>query len=358
MTWLRDIIPPQMGEMKFMGHASLAMLAREAAILIALGFLTAAIVGAILIPLLKRFNIVQYAYEDAPKTHQIKTGTPTMGGFCFVLGILPLVLISMIPGSPAAASFGAVPWSNVLKLFALVAGCAAVGALDDLMAIRFGKNRGLRARTKFLFSALIAIMFLRSISDSSGLVGLVFGSQHHSLLLPYWLWLVLGVFAIAGTINAVNLTDGLDGLATGTVLSPLIVIGLIALQNESAGEFGGLLALSGIGACLAFLLYNHHPAKLFMGDTGSLALGALLSGTAILSGEMFLLIIIGGVFVAEALSVMLQVAYFKLTHGKRIFKMSPLHHHFELSGWPETKVTTRFWIASAICSAVGLAIVR
>jgi phospho-N-acetylmuramoyl-pentapeptide-transferase len=358
MTWLRDIIPPYMGQMKFMGQVTVDMLAREAALLIALGFLTAAIVGAILIPFLRKFNIVQHAYEDAPSTHQIKTGTPTMGGICFVLGILPLVLISMIPGSPAAASPGAAPWSNLFELFALVAGCAAVGALDDLMAIRFGKNRGLRARTKFLFTALIAIMFLRSISDSSGLVGWVFFSPHHVLILPYWLWLVLGIFAIAGTINAVNLTDGLDGLATGTILPPLLVIGFIALQIEGSGEFGGLLAVSGIGACLAFLLYNHHPAKLFMGDTGSLALGALLSGTAIVCGQMLLLVIIGGVFVAEALSVMLQVVYFKLTHGKRIFKMSPLHHHFELSGWPETKVTTRFWIASAICSAVGLAIVR
>lgn len=358
VIWLRDIIPPYMGEMRFMGQVTLAMLAKEAAVLIALGFLTAAIAGAILIPLLKKLGIVQYAYEDAPKTHQVKTGTPTMGGICFVLGILPLVLISMIPGSPAAAPPGWAPWSNVLKLFALVAACAAVGALDDLMAVRFGKNRGLRARTKFLFTALIAIMFLRSISDSCVFVGWVFAAPGHIWILPYWLWLVFGIFAITGTINAVNLTDGLDGLATGTILSPLIVISFIVLQNENIGEFGGLAALSGIGACLAFLLYNHHPAKLFMGDTGSLALGALLSGTAIISGEMFLLIIIGGVFVAEALSVMLQVTYFKLTRGKRIFKMSPLHHHFELSGWPETKVTTRFWIASAICSAVGLAIVR
>jgi len=113
-----------------------------------------------------------------------------------------------------------------------------------------------------------------------------------------------------------------------------------------------------LGACLGFLVYNRYPAKLIMGDTGSLSLGALLSGIAILSGQMLLLIIIGFVFVAEALSVMIQVVYFKLTHGKRIFKMSPLHHHFELSGWPETKVTARFWIASAVCSAVGLAIVR
>src|SRR5581483_759298 len=192
------------------------------AILIGLGFVTAAVVCAILIPLLKRFNIVQYAYEDAPKTHQAKTGTPTMGGICFVLGILPLVLIATIPGSAAAG-----PWSNLPQLFGLVSACAAVGALDDLMAIRFGKNRGLRARTKFLFTALIAIMFLRSISDSPN-IGWVFNFRGHVLMLPYWLWLVLGICAIAGTIHAVNLTDGLDGLATGTIVPPLLVIGFIA----------------------------------------------------------------------------------------------------------------------------------
>ncbi len=198
-------------------------------------------------------------------------------------------------------------------------------------------------------------MFLRMIPEPH-VNSTIFLAGSYALQVPYWMWLLLGVIAITGTVHAVNLTDGLDGLAAGTIISPLIVLGIVSLQNELLpATFVAVLA---IGACLGFLVYNRYPAKLIMGDTGSLALGALLSGLAILSGEMLLLIVIGGVFVAEALSVMLQVVYFKLTHGKRIFKMSPLHHHFELSGWPETKVTTRFWFASAICSAVGLAIVR
>src|SRR5437016_5042071 len=155
---MHDIIPPHMGEMNFMGQVTIGMLAREAAILVGFGFLTSLIVGALLIPLFRKLGIVQHAYEDAPKTHQVKTGTPTMGGICFVAALLPLVLIAMQPGSPAAPQ-----WSNILQIFWLVAACAAVGAIDDFTAIRFGENRGLRARTKFLLTALIAIMFLRSV---------------------------------------------------------------------------------------------------------------------------------------------------------------------------------------------------
>ena len=326
-----------------------------AIVLTFIGFLIAVVGCALLLPVLGKLQIRQRAYEDAPQSHQAKTGTPTMGGLCFVLALLPVLRFPHSLG----------------PLFALVAGCALIGFIDDLLAIRLGRNRGLRARTKFLFTALIAVMFLRVI-DGGDLhfprdAVLIVGS--HVILAPHWLWLILGVIAIAGTINAVNLTDGLDGLASGAMVFPLAVLATLAVwslfappgDNEWAiyGFFPSALpALLGLGACLGFLVYNRYPAKLIMGDTGSLALGALLSGIAIISGQMLLLIIIGGVFVAEALSVMLQVVYFKLTHGKRIFKMSPLHHHFELSGWPETKVTTRFWIASAICSAVGLAIVR
>ena len=279
-----------------------------------------------------------------------------MGGLCFVLALLPMLYF------PA-----------LVPLFALVAGCALIGFIDDVLAIRLGRNRGLRARTKFLFTALVAVMFLRAIDASTltyprDVLLIVAG---HQLIAPHWLWLILGIVAIAGTMHAVNLTDGLDGLASGTMIFPLGVlaalgifdfIGIVRsteLDGPILGFFRGAIpALLALGACFGFLVYNRYPAKLIMGDTGSLALGALLSGIAILSGQMLLLIIIGFVFVAEALSVMIQVVYFKLTHGKRIFKMSPLHHHFELSGWPETKVTARFWIASAVCSAVGLAIVR
>jgi len=317
------------------------------------GFLLAVASCALLLPLLRTLKFRQRAYEDAPATHQVKTGTPTMGGICFVVALLPL----LAPGSGS---------SLLVYLFALVAICALIGFVDDLFAIRLGRNRGLRARTKFLMTALVAVMFLRGIDGG-------YSTYPRDVLLllpgfalqgPHWLWLILGIVAIAGTMHAVNLTDGLDGQASGTMVFPLAALAFIDTLTPAIGNAyyirAGLsgTALLGVGACLGFLVYNRYPAKLIMGDTGSLALGALLSGIAILSGEMLLLIVIGFVFVAEALSVMLQVAYFKLTHGKRIFKMSPLHHHFELSGWPETKVTTRFWIASAICSAVGLAIVR
>jgi phospho-N-acetylmuramoyl-pentapeptide-transferase len=173
---------------------------------------------------------------------------------------------------------------------------------------------------------------------------------------PHWLWLLLGIIAVTGTIHAVNLTDGLDGLVSGTIVPPLVVLAAIAWRDGNAAA--NIAALLGVGACFGFLIYNRHPAKMFMGDTGSLALGALLSSVAILTGEMLLLVLIGGVFVAEALSVILQVSYFKRTGGKRIFRMSPLHHHFELVGWPETTVTARFWLASVVLSGLGLAIVR
>lgn len=318
------------------------------------GFLLAVASCALLLPALQKLQVRQRVYEDAPDTHQVKTGTPTMGGACFVIALLPILLVH-----------------NALlsDLFALVAGCALIGFVDDFLAIRQGRNRGLRARTKFLFTALFAVMFLRAIDggDVSYPRDALLIAGSHVILAPHWLWLIVGIIAIAGTMHAVNLTDGLDGLASGAMVFPLAVLATLTTLSIAAGgnEFvrvgfltPALPALLGLGACLGFLVYNRYPAKLIMGDTGSLALGALLSGIAILSGEMLLLIVIGGVFVVEALSVMLQVVYFKLTHGKRIFKMSPLHHHFELSGWPETKVTTRFWIASALCSAVGLAIVR
>lgn len=320
---------------------------------IALGCALALVTCRFLLPALEKLQFRQRAYEDAPQTHQVKTGTPTMGGICFIIALAPVLVPVM--RTPLTTD-----------LFWLVASCGAVGFIDDLLAVRFGRNRGLRARTKFLFTALFAVMFLRAVDGSTmpfprDILLVLPGYTMHA---PHWVWLFLGVVAITGTIHAVNLTDGLDGLAAGAMLFPLAALaaGALVLTQSGKGPLPvavlALPALLGLGACLGFLVYNHYPARLIMGDTGSLALGALLSGVAILAGQMLLLVVIGGVFVAEALSVILQVVYFKLTHGKRIFKMSPLHHHFELSGWPETKVTTRFWIASAICSAVGLAIVR
>jgi len=309
-----------------------------------LGFAVALPSGILLLALFGRLHVVQHAYEDAPATHQAKTGTPTMGGIVFVLALLVALAVS--------------PSTLLADLVFLVTLCAAIGAVDDLRKIGRGNNRGLRARTKLLATALAAAIFMRSIANGTALFprDVLFHAGNVWLVAPHWLWLVLGIFAVTATVHAVNLTDGLDGLAVGTMIPPLGTLALIAAGAQV--QAASIAASVGVGACLGFLPLNRHPAKLFMGDTGSLALGALLAGGAILSGEMLLVVVIGGVFVAEALSVVLQVAYFKLTRGRRILRMSPLHHHFELGGWPETKVTARFWLASLFCSLLGWSIVR
>jgi phospho-N-acetylmuramoyl-pentapeptide-transferase len=307
------------------------------------GFAVAALAGLLALTVLDRLQVRQHAYEDAPESHQTKTGTPTMGGLIFVIVLVGAGLLART--------------ALLTDLVFLVVFCAAVGAIDDLIKVRNGGNRGLPARTKLLATALGAAIFLRAVDAAWGQpTGAIFHAVGFSIIVPHWLWLLLGILAIVGTIHAVNLTDGLDGLAAGTMIPPLLVISFVAAGMQLSAA--SIASSAGAGACAGFLLFNRHPAKLFMGDTGSLALGALLSGAAILSGEMLLLIVVGGVFVAEALSVILQVSYFKATGGKRIFRMSPLHHHFELLGWRETKVTLRFWLASLVCSLIGWAIVR
>ena len=307
------------------------------------GFVIAAAAAVLLLMALGRIGIRQRAYEDAPQTHQQKTGTPTMGGIVFVV-----VLLAALP---------VVHTYIFTDLVLLVVLCAAVGATDDLLTIRSVEHRGLPARTKFLATALAAAIFMRAVDAGWGIFprDVLFHAGGFVLVGPHWLWLLLGILAITGTIHAVNLTDGLDGLAAGTMIPPLVVLAFVSGVDVSGASVAAAL---GVGACGAFLIFNRHPARLFMGDTGSLALGALLSGVAIACGEMLLLVVIGGVFVVEALSVIAQVSYFKATRGRRILRMSPLHHHFELGGWAETKVTLRFWLASALCSLVGWAIVR
>jgi phospho-N-acetylmuramoyl-pentapeptide-transferase len=229
----------------------------------------------------------------------------------------------------------------------------AIGAIDDLAKIRGAKNRGLGARAKFALTLIAAIAFL-----------LVAGPQPAQLwgigAVPVWLWDVLSVCVVLATTHTVNLTDGLDGLAGGTAVPPLLVLVYAAWVVEASrgleGYAASAVACATLGAVLAFLLYNRHPARVFMGDTGSLALGAALAGVASLTGAHLLLLLIGGVFAAETLSVIIQVASYKTTR-RRVFRMSPLHHHFELGGLPETAVTARFWIASLVLSLLGFALI-
>ncbi|MEA2687860.1 MAG: phospho-N-acetylmuramoyl-pentapeptide-transferase [Candidatus Eremiobacteraeota bacterium] len=297
-------------------------------------FLITALLGKPLIGALRRAAARQTAYEDAPQSHQAKTGTPTMGGVLF--GIAPLVALLLAPSR------------TTLALAVLVYACMAIGAWDDLMGIRKQKNRGLRALPKFALTGVVAIVFL-----------LVAGPQQTSFLgigpVPPWLWYGLSICVVLATTHAVNLTDGLDGLASGTILPPLLV--LICASGIIVAPLGvPLFAAATAGAVLGFLLYNRHPARLFMGDTGSLALGGALAGIAILTRTQLFLLLIGGVFVAETLSVIIQVASYKTTR-RRVFRMSPLHHHFELGGWPETVVTSRFWLASFLLSLLGFALI-
>ena len=299
-------------------------------------FAIVALLGPALIRYLRRASYQQHAYEDAPQTHQKKTGTPTMGGLLFL--VAPLVAIAIVR-DPV-----------VLALSFLIAGSAAIGFADDYLAIRRGRNRGLRARTKFLLTALVGAVFLSLVASiAPGVQNVLFLGQ-----LPYFVWYALSLAVILATTHAVNLTDGLDGLAGGTVVPPLVVLGFVALHQANGSV--AIVAAALLGAVLGFLIYNRHPAKIFMGDTGSLALGAALAGAAILTGAQLLLFLIGGVFVAETLSVIIQVTSFKTTR-RRVFRMSPLHHHFELGGWPETRVTGSFWLASLFLAIIGFVIV-
>jgi phospho-N-acetylmuramoyl-pentapeptide-transferase len=313
------------------------------AILFAVVLVVTLLLGPVLIRGLRALSLRQHAYEDAPKTHATKTGTPTMGGVLFLVG----VALALVVHHDALT----------VALGVLAFGCGAIGIADDVLSIRRGRNRGLRARAKFLLTVVVGAAFLALVLRAPGfdLRGVVFSFGAHQLVAPLWLWLALGLCALLATTHGVNLTDGLDGLAAGTMLPPLLVVAWLAARANLQGV--AALDVAVAAACIGFLVYNRHPAKVFMGDTGSLTLGAVLAGSAIVAGNQLLLLLIGGVFAAEAVSVILQVAYFKATR-KRIFRMSPLHHHFELGGWPETKVTQRFWTASALLSLAGAAIVR
>ena len=302
-------------------------------------FALTAILGRPLIAALRKASAHQVAYEDAPKTHQTKTGTPTMGGVLFALA--PLVALAFAP------------FRETLALAVLVYGCMAIGAIDDVAKVRGQKNRGLRALPKFALTAVVAVIFLFAAGPQTPAL---FGIG----AVPPWLWYGLSVLVVLSTTHAVNLTDGLDGLASGTAIPPLLVLAYAAYRTEPLTWPTGLAALAlasaMLGAVLGFLVYNRHPARVFMGDTGSLALGGALAGIAILTRTQLLLLLIGGVFAAETLSVIIQVASYKTTR-RRVFRMSPLHHHFELGGWPETKVTSRFWLASLVLSLLGFALI-
>ncbi|MGH2344582.1 MAG: phospho-N-acetylmuramoyl-pentapeptide-transferase [Chloroflexota bacterium] len=308
-------------------------------------FLAAAGVGLVAIPYLirglVRLGAGKQIRAEEPESHQIKAGTPSMGGLIFV------AIIAVF-----AQAFLTEHDAGVGVLVALLLTAATLGAYDDVLSsARFAKG-GMRARPKMAWQGGIAAGAVALEALGSGLP-----PQHVpglGTITSAWIIAPAAVLAIIASGHAVNLTDGLDGLATGTCSVALSAFAIIAF-SQGQGTIGAFCLLS-IGALVGFLWYNVHPARLFMGDAGSLALGSLLGGLAMVTGQIVALIPIGAVFVAETLSVIIQVSYFKRTGGKRIFKMTPLHLHFEKLGWPETQIVQRFWLVGVAGAMVGLAV--
>jgi phospho-N-acetylmuramoyl-pentapeptide-transferase len=308
-----------------------------------------------LIGALTRRQIGQPIREDGPEGHTTKAGTPTMGGAAIVAGAVVGYLASDLSNSRIITRSG-------LLVMLIVVGAGFVGLLDDWIKVTRARNLGLTSRTKFAGLLIVAVAFaVLAVNHTPVSTDLSFTRAGALVDLGQIGWSVWAVLLIVATTNAVNLTDGLDGLAGGAsvlAFSAFIVIGFWGFRHPF--QYGvphaldlAVVAACMTGACVGFLWWNASPAQIFMGDTGSLAIGGALAGLALMNNTSLLLAVVGGLFVVETLSVIIQVASFQL-FGRRVFRMAPIHHHFELRGWPETTVIIRFWILSGICTAVGL----
>lgn len=304
-------------------------------------FVISAVIGKFLVPALRRWKAGQSIKEDGPTWHMSKQGTPTMGGLMFILATIIVVLVV---NGPAILSGD---WTSVIVLvFALVFG--AIGFLDDYAKIKKKENTGLTAGQKFLLQLAAAILFIVLLRKcgilSPNLYVPFFGMELH---LPWVVYLIFAVLVITGTVNAVNITDGLDGLSSSVTLPVCAffaaAFGWAWVKWQQSGTAGmAVFAAALFGGLVGFLVYNHYPAKVFMGDTGSLFLGGAVCGMAFALDMPLILILVGIIYIIETLSDIIQVTYFKATHGKRIFRMAPLHHHLEMGGWNEKKVVFVF----------------
>ncbi|MBU2603547.1 MAG: phospho-N-acetylmuramoyl-pentapeptide-transferase [Actinobacteria bacterium] len=306
-----------------------------------LAMLLALVAGPRFIRWLRGRNIGQNIRDLSPERHQEKQGTPTMGG---LLILAAAAIPYMIFASKTVPS---------LVVFVLTFGSGAIGFLDDLAKVRQRRSLGLNGKTKMLLQLLLVLVVGWVAIRFAG----VDSNVHVPLLnmeIPFGgVYFLVVFFVISGTANTVNITDGLDGLAAGTVAICLLAYTGITFMLKEPDL--AVLAASLMGACVGFLWYNSFPADLFMGDTGSLALGAALAGFAVVTGTELLLVIIGGIFVVEGLSVIIQVVSFRV-FGRRVLLMAPIHHHFELKSWSETKIMVRFWIVTAIFAAAGFTV--
>lgn len=297
------------------------------------------ILGMVSIPLLKKYKARQAIREEGPKSHRVKAGTPTMGGLFLILsGVIVILGNGLID-------------KTVLWLLFLMIGHGILGFLDDFIKAEKKRNLGLTAKQKIMGQLILSIIFCFGCVEMLHLpcaISIPFTASDISI---GWLYYPFVILVIVGASNAVNLTDGLDGLASGCCTVAFMAYAAFCYMNGLYNIAAFIIIMA--GCCIGFLFFNYHPAKIFMGDTGSLALGGALAGIAVMTRTELLLVVLGMVFVVEALSVIIQVASFKL-YGKRVFKMSPLHHHFELSGWSEVNVVWLFWGFECFMAGVAL----
>lgn len=317
-----------------------------------LSFMITVIWGEPLIRILRYFKIGKEIRVEGPERHFTKFGTPTMGG---VMIVVPVVLITLLMNASSVIGVTSVLGRSVLLPMLVIIVFAILGAVDDWEGLR-GKRRGLgmRARTKFFFQWLMAIGAAWGLYQVLDVPNLYLPGFNDEIEMSPYLYIPVAAFIIVLCSNAVNLTDGLDGLAGLITATAFATYGGIALLQGQV--FIARFCFTVVGAIFGFLWFNVHPAMLFMGDTGSLALGATLGVVALMTGQWMLLPVIAIIPFSTTLSVVLQVGYFKLTHGKRLFKMAPLHHHFELSGWSETQIVQRFWLIGLIAAIIGVAL--
>lgn len=305
-------------------------------------FAISVVLSPIIIPFLQKLKFGQFVREEGPEAHLKKAGTPTMGGMIFLFSVV-ITSLFYIPDN-----------KEVIPVLFVTLGFGLVGFWDDYIKVVMKRSMGLRAWQKMLAQIVITVIFGYYLFEYNG-----FGTEtlipfYGYIEMPIWLFLPLFFIGVLGTVNGVNLTDGLDGLATSVTVLVATFFTVVAIGTHSGIS---PFTCAVVGSLLGFLLYNVYPARVFMGDTGSLALGGFVAASAFMLKMPIIIAIVGLIYLVESLSVMLQVTYFKLTHGKRIFKMAPLHHHFELCGWSETRVVAVFSIITALLCLVGLAAV-
>lgn len=316
-----------------------------------IAFVVAGAVGSFLVPYLKRVKAGQEIREDGPTWHMSKAGTPTMGGLMFIVAVIfvcmTVGLDSMLNGD----------YGHVICLL-LSMGFGAIGFLDDFEKLKKKQNLGLTAKAKLLLQLLASFLFILAMRELGYIsTSLYIPFWNVTYTIPAWLYYIFAVFVIVGTVNAVNLTDGVDGLAAGTSIPVFIFFACVTFLWGEEFTSLGIFASAVAGGLLGFLIYNFNPAKVFMGDTGSLFLGGAVASLAFAYDMPLILIVLGLLYIIETLSDIIQVTYFKLSHGKRIFKMAPFHHHLEMGGWTGKKWKERELFALYFCVSTVCAII-